>query len=154
MATLSGYMIFEEATRYQYGIHFSGAVTTAKVLIQLVADAAVPLEIVEVGVDGQSDTADAMEILIARYSGKSSSGTSFTPVELTEAGPAASADVGTGDTGVLFTTEGTSIADILVRRNVSVQAGGGFFWSRAMGPSRIYVPSAGIIGVKSNITIT
>lgn len=156
MATLSGYMIFEEPSGLQYSINFSGAVTTAKVLMQLDMASGGYADIVEVAVDGQSDTADAMEIVVARYSVASTSGTSFTPLELVEAGGAANTTNGTGNTGVLFTSEGT-IGDIIMRRNASVQAGGGFFWARGLGgvkPTKIHVDNGGIIGVKSAITIT
>lgn len=152
MATLSYYAIFEEANGAQYAVEASGAVTTAKTLIQIKPGAAMPLELVEVGVDGQSDTADAMEILILRLSAAATV-TSYTPKELMEDGPAAAAVGGTAATGVDASANGTA-SDILVRRNASVQAGGGFFWSRNMGGSKIFVPAAGLIAVKSNITIT
>jgi hypothetical protein len=156
MATLSGFMVFEQADGFQYSINFSAAITTAKVLMQLQFTSAMSGEIVEIAVDGQSDTADAMEIVVARYSAVSSSGTSFTPIELVENGPASTTTNATNGTGVVFTTEGT-IGDILLRRDASVQAGGGFYWSRGMGgakPTRLYLAASGIVGVKSNITIT
>ena len=156
MATLSGYAKYVEANGCGYTLMFSGAVTTAKVLMQIVADAAMPLEVVEVAVDGQSDSADAMEIIIARYSTKSTSGTSASGLlgEWSPDNPTSTVDVGTGDTGTLFTTPGTQ-TDILVRRDASVQAGGGFFWSKNMsGGPPLFVPAAGILGIQSNITIT
>ena len=154
MATLSGYCTFKEASGFLYSVQFSGSVTTGpKTLIQITAGSADPLEVVEAAVGGQSDTADAMEILIARKSGAATSGTSFTPLELNEDGPAANTSNGTGATGVLFTSEGTT-TDILVRQDVSVQAGGGFYWSAAIAGTRIWVPASGIISVISNITIT
>ena len=152
MATLSAYVIFEEANGCQYAVYFNGAVTTAKTLIQIKAGAAIPLDLVEASITGQSDTADALEALILRKS-SAETVTSFTPLELMEAGPAAAAAGGTSATGHTATTE-ASDSDILVRQNVSVQAGGGFFWSRNMGGARIHVPAAGFIALKSNITIT
>lgn len=152
MATLSYYVIFQEATGFQYAVHSSSATTTAKTLIQIKAGAATPLEIIEAGCSGQSDTADAMEILILRIT-STATVTSFTPLELVEAGPAADAAGGTSATGIDASSNGTA-GDILVRQNVSVQAGGGFFWSKNMGGARIYVPAAGFLALKSNITIT
>lgn len=155
MATLSGYVAWREANGFEYDLPFDGAVTTAKVLEQIVADAAMPLYIIEIECSGQSDTADAMQILVARYSAKSTSGTSGSGLigERNPDTPASTVDVGTGDTGTFFTSEGTQ-TDVLIKANRSVQAGGGFFWSEGMVPSKIFVPSAGIIAVKSNITIT
>lgn len=152
MATLSYYMIFQEATGFQYAVHASGAVTTAKTLIQIKAGAATPLELLEAGCSGQSDTADAMEILILRLTAAATV-TSFTPLELSESGPAADAAGGTAATGTDASANGTA-GDILVRVNASVQAGGGFYWSKNMGGARIYVPAAGFLALKSNITIT
>ena len=153
MATLSGYATFEEANGCRYTVHFTGAVTTAKTLIQIKAGAAMPLDLVEVRVDGQSDTADAMEILILRKTAAATV-TDFTPIEDMEAGPAAAATGGGGNTtGTMASGEGTD-GDVLARGDASVQAGGGFFWSRNMGGRKIHVPAAGFIAVKSNITIT
>ena len=98
----------------------------------------------------------AASVVEARRSSKTAAATvtDFTPLELMEAGPAAAATGGGGNTtGVLASNEGTD-GDVLVRRDASVQAGGGFFWSRNMGGSKIHVPAAGIIAVKSAITIT
>lgn len=124
--------------------------TTARTLIQIKAGATTPLWLDYVAVDGQSDVADAMDITIVRKSAAATV-TSYTPLLVDPGGPAADAVGGTAATGHTATVEGTD-GDILFRRSVSVQAGGGL--AERFAPGEIVVAAAGIIAIKHNITIT
>lgn len=128
-------------------------ITTAKTLIQVKAGSATPLWISYIAVDGSSDTADGMDITIVRKSAAATV-TSFTPLLLNATagtGQVAQAAGGTSATGTNASAEGTD-GDILWRRQASVQSGGGV--AERFADGEILVAAGGIIGLKSNITIT
>lgn len=128
-------------------------VTTAKTLAQIKAGAASPLYIDYISVEGQSDVADAMEILLLRKS-VAATVTAFTPTPLNESAgteQVALAVGGTAATGTNASAEGTD-GDILDRWSVSVQAGGGLqIW---FPEGQIMVGAGAIIALKLNNTIT
>lgn len=128
-------------------------VTTAKTLIQLATGAVTPAWIDYLSVEGQSDIADAMEIILVRKSAAATV-TSFTPFPLMQGGGTeqiANAVGGVNLTGTNASVEGTD-TDILYRWSVSVQAGGGLqIW---FPEGAVLVGAASFIGLKLNNTIT
>ena len=116
-----------------------------------------PLWIDYISIHGQSDTADSMEVKLARVSAAASSMTSYTPLLLEETATAdkvATAAGGTGATAVYVSsqTDGT-VGDILGWWSVSTQSGGGLdLW---FPPMQIIVKAGGgLIGLFVTNAIT
>ena len=128
-------------------------VTTSKTLIQLATGATTPAWIDYVSCEGQSDVADAMEIILVRKSGAATV-TSFTPLIMMQGAGTeqiANAVGGAALTGTNASAEGTD-TDVLFRWSVSVQAGGGLqIW---FPEGLVLVGAASFIGLKLNNTIT
>lgn len=124
----------------------STAVTAAKTLLQIKAGAAA-LELLEVRLSQVTKiTGELLEVQILRKSAAATV-TSFTPLELQPAGPAALAVGGTAATGYNASAEGTN-GDILFKSHWNVI--NGEFQYLPLPETRIWVPQAGIIGIKLN----
>lgn len=133
-----------------YTVHASVAtVTTAKTLIQIKAGSASAVEILRAWITNGSVTADDnVEGVIVRKTAAATV-TSFTPILHDPSDQAAKAVGGTSATGHSASVEGTD-GDIVIREGFSVLAG----WIWLPTPEeRVVVPQAGIVAVKSNITI-
>jgi hypothetical protein len=124
----------------------STAITAAKTLLQIKAGAA-PLEILEFRLSQiTKTTSELLEVQILRKSAAATV-TSFTPLELNPAGPAALAVGGTTATGYNASAEGTN-TDIIFKTHWNVLNGEFIYLPTPEG--RIWVPQTGIIGIKLN----
>lgn len=123
------------------------ALTTAKTLVQIKAGAAASLEILSVRVfQITKSTSELLELQILRKSAAATV-TSFTPLKLDPNDPASAAVGSTSGTGITATAEGTD-TDIIEHSVWNVLNGE---WVHLPVPEdRIWVPAAGIVGVKLN----
>jgi len=135
------------AKGYIYHVRLSQtAITAAKTLIQIKAGAA-PIDILEARV--YQITKTSSELLTLQWLRKSAAATvtSFTPLKLNPADPAALAVGGTSATGTNATAEGTD-TDIVFEDVWNVLNGS---WIYLPTPEdRIRIPQAGILGLKLN----
>jgi len=126
------------------------AVTAAKTLLQIKAGATTPLELIRAEIsNSSSEVSDTGELQIVRKSAAATV-TSFTPLLYNGITAAADAVGGTAATGHTATAEGTD-GDVLYRRGFNVL--NGHVWLPTP-KERIIVAGAGIIALKSAITIT
>lgn len=124
----------------------STAITAAKTLLQIKAGAGA-LELVEFRLSQITKTAsELLEVQILRKSAAATV-TSFTPLEMQPAGPAALAVGGTSATGYNASAEGTN-GDILYKSHWNVL--NGEYVYLPVPEARIWVPQTGIIGIKLN----
>jgi hypothetical protein len=124
----------------------STAITAAKTLLQIKAGAAA-LELLEFRLSQVSKTtSELLEVQILRKSGAATV-TSFTPLEMQPAGPAALAVGGTAATGYNASAEGTN-TDILYKSHWNVLNGEYVYLPTPEG--RIWVAQTGILGIKLN----
>jgi len=133
---------------YSVTVNVSG-VTIAKTLIQLVAGATTAIEILRASVTNTSvEASDTGEIILVRKTAAATV-TSATPLLLVGIQAAADAIGGAALTGTNASGEGTD-GDILIREGFNVLSGMLYL---PIPEERIIIPGAGIIGLKSNITL-
>jgi hypothetical protein len=125
----------------------STAVTAAKTLLQVKAGAAAPLELISAKISQiTKTTTELLNIQILRKSAAATV-TSFTPLKLDPGNPTAAAVGGTAATGINATVEGTD-TDIILSEVWNILNG---VWQYLPLPEeRIWVPAAGILGIKLN----
>lgn len=124
----------------------STAITAAKTLLQIKAGAAA-LELLEFRLSQVTKTtSELLQVQILRKSAAATV-TSFTPLELQPAGPAALAVGGTTATGYNASAEGTD-GDILFKSHWNVLNGEYIYLPTP--EARIWVPQTGILGIKLN----
>lgn len=124
----------------------STAITAAKTLLQIKAGAAA-LELLEFRISQVTKTtSELLQVQILRKTAAATV-TSFTPLEMQQGGPAALAVGGASATGYNASAEGTD-GDILFKSHWNVLNGEYVYLPVPEG--RIWVPQAGIIGIKLN----
>jgi hypothetical protein len=128
-----------------YVVNFTNtAVTAAITLIQIKAGATNPLQLIEVRFSQSSSTTSAQQRIQIAKQTAAGTVTSFTPLLENPSDGAANAAGGTSATGVNCSSEGT-YTDIYLEWDFNVLTG--FLWQPAL-EDRIWVPAAGIIGIR------